>query len=129
MFLWQAPYARAIGEEGWGARSDVDFARRVSRDLPADALVLTQDPSMFLLWGRDAQQLSLAPHDAAGWEDLLRRRGHVYLHWGFWCNVADPSQVQICTDTLARFPHDVFREYRERTSRYVFYEMKPGGQR
>ncbi len=123
MFLWQVPYVRAVGEEGWGARADVAFAREVSPTLPPDALVLTQDPNMFLLWGVDAAQLSLAG-DPSFLENARRRHGdHVFLHWGFWCNVADPEQTRLCSDLLGRTPATLVRERHVRDYRFAFYRL------
>ncbi len=118
------PYVRSVGEEAWAARADVRFAREVAAELPSDALVLTQDPNMFLLWGRNAAQLSFA--SAPGFlEGAMRRHGGgVFVHWGFWCNVVDPVQHQICEAALAAAPHAVAREHRERDYRYVFYRME-----
>jgi hypothetical protein len=124
MFLWQAPYVRAIGEEAWGARADVTFAREMAAALPANALVLTQDPNMFLLWGQSAAQTVLALDDPQFLRQAaVRHGGQVYFHWGFWCNVTDPVQQRLCSDLLAQAPHQVIRERGERTYRYAFYRL------
>jgi hypothetical protein len=130
LFLGYAPYVRAIGEEAWGARADVAFARTVSRELPAQSLVFTQDPNMFLLWGRNARQLSMLPADGATVRDLARRHGgHLYLHWGFWCNVADQRQIDLCKAAQGRFPHELVREQYVRDHRFAFYLITPDGMR
>jgi hypothetical protein len=130
VFLYYTPYVRATTEEGWGAREDVEFARAVSRELPRQSLVLTHDPNMFLIWGRNARQMAMLPSDVAAVRDLARRHGgHLYLHWGFWCNVADPRQVASCKDLLARFPTELVREQYQRDYRYAFYLITPDGVR
>jgi hypothetical protein len=120
-FTWQLPHVRSEGEEAWAARADVRFAEAVARELPRDALVLTHDPNMFLLWGRNAAQLSFAA--SPGFRDHAARRhgGGVFIHWGFWCNVTDPVQHQICQDALDAGPVTLVREYTERDYRYAFY--------
>jgi hypothetical protein len=123
-FTWQIPYVRATTEEAWGARSDVEFAREVAASLPPTALILTQDPNMFLLWGRSAAQLAMAAGDPAFLPHATQRHGgEVYVHWGFWCNVSDPRQQQLCRDALARAPSALVRERTVRDYRYAFYKF------
>ena len=123
-FTWQIPYVRATTEEAWGARSDVEFAREVAASLPSTALILTQDPNMFLLWGRSAAQLAMAAGDPAFLQHAAQRHGgEVYLHWGFWCNVSDPRQQQLCRDALARAPSALVRERTVRDYRSAFYKF------
>ena len=124
-FSWYLPLVRAIGEEAWGARADVAFAKDVAADLPRNSIVLTHDPNMFHLWGRSAAQLSLATTEPAYIQNTLMPRyaGGVFVHWGFWCNVPDQLQNSFCTGALKRFPHTLVREYRERTYVYAFYRL------
>jgi dolichyl-phosphate-mannose-protein mannosyltransferase len=127
-FLWYVPFVRAVGEEAWGARADVAFARDAARDLPANSLVLTHNPNMFHVWGRNAAQLSFAStepyyggHALAG-----RYAGGVFLHWNFWCNVPDPQQHGFCAKVLDSLPHTLVREYRERNYRFAMYRLDLG---
>jgi Dolichyl-phosphate-mannose-protein mannosyltransferase len=127
------PWVRAVGEEAWAARADVEFAKAVARDLPANAIVLTHNPSMFHVWGTSAAQLSIAAQEPEYVRRELARRyaGGVYLHWNYWCNVTDPLQVRFCHDALAHFNGNVVREHRERDYRFIFYRVstervKPG---
>jgi branched-subunit amino acid transport protein len=119
------PWVRTVGEEAWAARADVAFARMVARDLPANAIVLTHNPSMFHVWGISAAQLSIAAQEPDYIRNELARRhaGGVYLHWNFWCNVPNPVQVRFCHDALAHFRGDVIREHRERDFRFAFYRL------
>ncbi len=59
-FLWYLPQVRATGEEAWGARADVEFAHDVIPELPDNAVVLTHNPSIFLLRGINAAQMALS---------------------------------------------------------------------
>jgi len=124
-FAWYLPWARAVGEEAWGARADVEFAREVARTLPPNAVVLTHNPGMFQLWGINAAQLSLATTDPAYIKETLPRRyaGGVYLHWNFWCNVSDPVQRGFCDRALATLPAESVRERRIRDYRFAFYRV------
>ena len=124
-FLWYLPFIRSTGEEAWGARADVEFARMVARDLPRNSFVLTHNPGMFHLWGISAGQASIASSEAGYAANVLAPRyaGGVFFHWNFWCNVADPLQQSFCTDILQRFPHTLVREQRERNYRYALYRL------
>jgi hypothetical protein len=124
-FTWYLPFVRAVGEEAWGARADVAFAKEFSRTLPPNSYVLTHNPNMFHVWGVNAGQASLASSDVTYVTEVLSARyaGGVYFHWNFWCNVADPVQQSFCSGILARFPHQVVREYQERTYTYGLYRL------
>jgi hypothetical protein len=125
-FLAYMPLVRSIGEEAWAARADVSFSGRVAPRLPANSIVLTHNPSVFHVMGRNAAQLSLVTVNPAYVSDVLlpRYRGGVFVHWNFWCNVSDPVQQQFCASALARFPHTLVEEYRERDYRYAFYRVE-----
>jgi hypothetical protein len=82
---------------------------------------------MFHVWGQNAAQLSLVSTDPYFVQRITAERyaGGVYFHWNFWCNVADPSQRRFCDTALARYPHTLVREYRERSYRFAFYRLEP----
>ncbi len=124
-FLWYMPVVRAVGEEAWAARADVSFARSAASSLPANSVVLTHNPNMFHLWGQSAAQASLAAGNPGYAKNVLAPRyaGGLFFHWNFWCNVADPVQQSFCTDLLARFPHTLIRESRERDYRFAIYRL------
>jgi hypothetical protein len=124
-FLWYVPFVRSVGEEAWGARADVEFARTFVKELPRNSIVLTHNPNMFHVWGQSAAQASLATTEQGFVEANLMPRyaGGVYFHWNFWCNVSDPVQQAFCTGLLNRFPHTLVREYHERDYRYAVYRL------
>jgi len=126
-FLWYVPLVRATGEEAWGARADVAFAREFARSLPANAIVLTHNPAMFHVWGVNAAQMSIATTDQSYVDGRLfaRYAGGVFLHWNFWCNVADPTQVAFCNSVLNGFGHDLVAERQMRNYRYALYRLRP----
>jgi hypothetical protein len=126
-FAWYLPWTRAVGEEAWGARADVEFARDIAATLPANAVVLTHNPGMFHLWGVNAAQLSLATTEPAFVTETLPRRyaGGVYLHWNFWCNVSDPIQRGFCDRALATYPGEVVQQRQTRDYRFAFYRLAP----
>jgi hypothetical protein len=124
-FLVYMPYVRSVGEEAWAARADVDYARQFAERVPPDGIVITQTPSMFLLWHRNAVQTSIA----ASQPDRVRQRfggryaGGVFLHWGFWCNVADPAQVAFCQAVVDAVQPALVVERQRWTYRYALYRV------
>jgi hypothetical protein len=119
------PSVRATGEEAWGARADVSFARAVAAGLPANSYVFTHNPNMFHVWGRNAGQSSLAALESNYVNDVLipRYAGGLFFHWNFWCNVADAVQQSFCAGILEKYPHTLVHEYRERNYRYALYRL------
>ena len=124
-FLWYAPLVRATTEEAWAARADVRFARTFASTLPKNAYVLTQNPSMFHVWGVNAGQMSLITTNPLHVSYLaMRYAGGIYVHWNYWCNVPDPIQRKYCAAALSR-PATLVDEYRERDQRFAFYRLAP----
>jgi len=121
------PWVRAVGEEAWAARADVAFARIAAHELPANAIVLTHNPSMFHVWGVSAAQLSIAAEEPDYVRSELGRRyaGGVYLHWNFWCNTSDSEQVRFCEQARTNHPVELVREGRERDYRFALYRLVP----
>ena len=125
-FTWYLPLVRAVGEEAWAARADVSFAEQFAELIPRNGVVLTHNPSIFLLRGTDAAQTSLAASDTDFVRFLQQRyAGGVYLHWNFWCEVSDEVQQRFCRDTLGRYPADLVAERRERDYRFALYRLRP----
>jgi hypothetical protein len=125
--LLYLPLVRAVGEEAWAARADVAFIDRAVRMLPQNAVVLTHTPSTLLLRDVNAAQASIATTNARriGDEFVIRYGGGIYLHWGFWCNVADPIQQAFCTTALDTFDHELRAEERVRDYRFALYRLTP----
>ena len=128
-FLWFVPQVRAVGEEAWAARADVRFAQRVIPTLPANAIVLTHNPSIFLLNGMSAAQMSFASSEPAYVARILSDRyaGGIFLHWNAWCGYTDRVQQAFCESTLRSFSSELVAEYRERDFRYAFYRLLTQG--
>jgi len=124
-FLWYMPVVRATTEEAWAARADVRFAETFVPSLPPNSYVLTHNPGMFHLWGVNAGQMSLIV-DQPGRLPFLAARyaGGVYLHWDFWCNVADPVQQDFCRRARDIGTTSLVREYRERDQRFALYRFE-----
>jgi hypothetical protein len=124
-FISFLPDLRAVGQEAWGARADHHFAEKMAESLPPDSIVLTHNPSMFLLWGVSAAQASFALNEPGFVEHIFKRyTGGVYFHYNFWCNVDDPSQKTFCGNMLAAYDYEEFMSFKEQHYRYVLYKLK-----
>jgi hypothetical protein len=125
-FLWYAPLVRSTTEEAWAARADVRFAESLVPELRGNAYVLTHNPGMFHVWGVNAGQMSLVATGQRTLDSLVARYGGggVYLHWNFWCNVADPLQRSFCERALQGGPWELVRQYRERDQMLALYRYR-----
>ncbi len=129
-FLLYAPVVRATTEEAWAARADVNFARSIVPSLKGNAYVLTHNPSIFHVWGVNAGQMSLVAANPLHLEHLTVRYAQgAYLHWNFWCNVADPVQQGFCRAALARKAAETVSEHRERDQYFALYRFKVADKR
>lgn len=120
------PLVRTVGEEAWAARADVRLAREFAEMLPPNSIVLSHNPSLFLLRGRNAAQMSLATFEQSYVDDHFFRKydGGVYLHYNYWCNVDNPSQSSFCTKLLKDYETTVLAEHRVRDFRYALYRVR-----
>jgi hypothetical protein len=126
-FLSFVPLVRATGEEAWSARADVSFVDQVVASLPPHSVVLTHTPALFHLRGVSALQTWIATLDPEYVRVVLpsRHRGGLYLHWGFWCNVSDESQVKLCRAAM-ELPNVIpqkLMEYREQSYIFGLYRL------
>lgn len=123
-FSWYLPYVRAVGEEAWGARADVEFARRIASTIPDDGYVLSHNPNMFHVWGTSSAQTFVGVDRPGYVAELTRRyRGGVYFHWGFWCNVNDDVQRDLCRRVTETYDMELLAEHRRWNYRYAFYRI------
>lgn len=123
-FSWYLPYVRAVGEEAWAARADVDFARTVASTVPSDGYLFSHNPNMFQVLGTSSAQTGIGadrPDYVAGL--LERYRGGVYFHWGFWCNVQDDVQRDLCELMTEIYDLKVVAERRHWYQHYLLYRI------
>jgi len=82
-------YVPSISRESAEARADVDFVHRVAPTLPEGCLVVSCNPCMWTVEGRNSSQFFTI-------EDMMRTQlielrnqypGGIYIHWNFWDNV------------------------------------------
>ena len=123
------PQVRAETQEAWGARADHLYAKEFSSLLPENSIVLTHNPNMFHLWGKNAAQVSLATFEKSYVNQILFQKytDGVYLHWNYWCNADDSLQNSFCENVISGYNHEVIKEYKENDFRYALYRLKLKG--
>ncbi len=123
-FTQVLPAVRAEEEEAWEAREDVNRAREFAAMMPPDSIVLTHNPNMFLLWGKNAAQLYFADVDPGRIQWYLERfSGGVYFHYNYWCNVADEHLDSLCNEICKRYRCEVIAEFERRDYRYALIRL------
>ncbi len=126
-FLHFVPQIRTIGEEACQARADHHYAQKMAEMLPENSLVLTHNPNMFLLLGKNAAQASAAFYNPEKMNLYFDRyKGGVFFHFNFWCNVSDPVQQKFCTDILDKYEHKRIAGWHEKGYDFILYELKAG---
>ncbi|MBF0262466.1 MAG: glycosyltransferase family 39 protein [Magnetococcales bacterium] len=119
------PQARATTIEASAARADVAFARQMAERLPDDAFVLTHNPNLFQLWGKQAGQLFLIDHQPDYLNRILfaRHRGGIYFHDNFWCQVPDPTQNRYCHLVRQRYDLEPIATFEAEKQHFGLYRL------
>jgi hypothetical protein len=124
-FIPFLPFVKAITQEAWGARYDHMYAMEMAKEVPDNGIVLTHNPNMFLLWGKNAAQASLATEQTGYFKNFFYRYpGGVYFHYNFWCNVPDKLQNSFCKNILERYDSTLIKSYKERDYTYELYRIE-----
>ena len=119
------PLVRTIGEEACQARADHHYAQEMAALLPEESMVLTHNPNMFLLWGKNAAQAALATDNEPLIQHFFRRyTGGVYFHYNYWCNVNAPREQTFCRNILDKYEHTAVVSYSEGGYTFVLYELR-----
>jgi hypothetical protein len=81
-------FVPTLGRESNEARADVAFVREVAAKLPTGALVISTDPCIWNVLGRNAAQLHTVETEVrTEMRELVRQfPGGIYLHWDYWMN-------------------------------------------
>jgi hypothetical protein len=118
------PLIRTVGQEAWGARHDHQYAREFIKEIPERAIVLTQVPTMFLVWGQNAIQAYAGINNPDIIRGLMARYdGHVYFHKSYWCNTASKADRAICDGIAQRYDLEPIVVAREQNHEYGLYRM------
>jgi len=118
------PLVRRIGQEAWGARKDHAYAKEFIQQIPDRSIVLTQNPTMFLLWGQNAIQTYAGVNNPDLIKDLMKRyQGHVYFHYNYWCNTMNKRNQNLCRSIRDRYNLEEIATAREQDYEYGLYRM------
>jgi hypothetical protein len=119
------PHVRTIGEEACQARADHRYAKQMAAQLPENSMVLTHNPNMFLLWGKNAAQASIATHNKPLIDHFFQRyTGGVYFHYNYWCNVDNPKEETFCRNILNDYEHAAVATHEEHGYTFALYRLK-----
>ncbi len=123
------PHVRTVGQEAWSSRTSHALARQWKDLLPSRSIVLSQVPSMWLLWGQGAIQTYAGENDPGLIETLLRRyNGHVYFFHGYWCNTRNERNRRLCQTMQDRYRLEPIATDHEQDATYTLYRLKTGPQ-
>ena len=124
-FLKFIPLVRRVGQEAWGSRHDHQYARMFVDMLPERSIVLTQNPTMFLLWRQNAIQTYAGINNPDLIKTLFEKyQGHVYFHHNYWCNTKNKRNIRLCQDIRERYELEKIAEETEQDYRYGIFKMK-----
>jgi hypothetical protein len=118
------PLVRRVGQEAWGSRYDHAYAREFIAKIPKRSMVLTQNPTMFLLWGQNAIQTYAGINNPGLIKDLLTRyQGHVYFHHNYWCNTKNERNRRLCQGIRDRYDLEEVARAKEQDYEYALYKL------
>lgn len=94
-------FVPTLGRESNEARADIAFVYEAAAKLPTGALVISTDPCVWNLAGKNAAQMSSIQERVRN--DLInlceQYPGGIYLHWDYWMNTT-PRFAEIWRDLI-----------------------------
>ena len=125
-FLQFMPLVRRVGQEAWGARYDHQYAKDFVEMLPERSIVLTQNPTMLLLWQQNAIQTYAGINNPDLIKTLLAKyQGNVYFHYNYWCNTQNERNIRLCRGIRDRYDLEEVAKTFEQDYEYGLYKMTP----
>jgi len=123
-FIQFLPLIREVGQEAWGARYDHKYAQEFIKKIPSRSIILTQNPTMFLLWKQNAIQTYAGINNPSLIQFLMKRyQGHVYFHYNYWCNTKSERNRRLCDGIKERYELEEIARAREQDYEYGLYRM------
>jgi hypothetical protein len=124
-FLSFLPYIRAVTQEAWDARADHKYAEIMANYLPPHSLVLTHNPNMFLIWGKNAAQASMATYNLDQLKNLFQQYPDgIYFHYNYWCTIQDELQRSFCENILEKFKSTEILSFQEQNKSFRLYRIE-----
>lgn len=117
-------YVPTLGREACEARADVAWIREAANTLPDGALVISPNPCLWNILGRNASQPgSIADRVRHDLPELQRQYpGGIFVHWDYWANVqADIGETlrQFVVPTKAT----IWRQGESETYKFALFQV------
>ncbi|NOX18153.1 MAG: hypothetical protein GXO87_07720 [Chlorobi bacterium] len=119
------PSIRAESQEAWAARADHKAAEKFAEILPENSFVFTHNPSMFLLWGKNAGQTSIITNERFYVDQIIfpKYKDEVYFDWNYWCIAPDSAQNGLCDNVLKNYNAKPVKKITEQNYEFVLYKL------
>jgi len=123
-FIQFLPLVRRVGQEAWGARHDHKYAKMFKAKVPERSIILTQNPTMFLLWNQNTIQTYAGINNPGLIKNLMKKyQGHVYFHYNYWCNTKSDRNQRRCRGIKERYRLTAVATAKEQDYEYGLYKM------
>ena len=124
-FIKFMPLISRVGQEAWGSRYDHKYAREFIEKIPERSIILTQNPTMLLLWNQNAIQTYAGINNPDLIKDLMKRyQGHVYFHHNYWCNTKNKRNRRLCQGIKDKYHLEEIAKAKEQDYEYGLYRLK-----
>lgn len=124
-FIKFMPLISRVGQEAWGSRYDHKYAKEFIGKIPERSIVLTQNPTMLLLWNQNAIQTYAGINNPGLIKDLMKRyQGHVYFHYNYWCNTKNKRNRRLCQGIKDKYHLEEIAKAKEQDYEYGLYRLK-----
>jgi 4-amino-4-deoxy-L-arabinose transferase-like glycosyltransferase len=118
------PLVSRVGQEAWGSRYDHKYAKEFIKKIPERSIVLTQNPTMLLLWNQNAIQTYAGINNPDLIKDLIKRyQGHVYFHYNYWCNTQNKRNRRLCQGIKDKYHLEEVARAKEQNYEYGLYRL------
>ena len=118
------PLISRVGQEAWGSRHDHKYAKEFISKIPERSIVLTQNPTMLLLWNQNAIQTYAGINNPDLIKDLIKRyQGHVYFHYNYWCNTKNKRNRRLCQGIRDKYHLEEIAKAKEQDYEYGLYRL------
>jgi hypothetical protein len=122
-------FVPTLGRESNEARADIEFAREAAAALPTGSLVISLDPCIWAILGRNSTQLqNVEGMVRTDLRELANQYpGGIYLHWDYWVNCQE-NFAEIWRDlVLSSHAKMVMRRNAEASKMAIFRLDTPEG--
>ena len=124
-FMKFMPLVSRVGQEAWGSRYDHKYAKEFIGQIPERSIVLTQNPTMHLLWNQNAIQTYAGINNPDLIKNLIKKyQGHVYFHHNYWCNTKNKRNVRLCQSIRDKYDLEEVTRAKEQDYEYGLYRLK-----